>query len=619
MGLFDALFGKKTPLPPAADPVDDPNLIRVYDGYGRELSMTKADWRAKVLPGSIESHWGDPDRLYEVILGALADGFRPDIIDAARHLYEIDRQPLRGACIWGIVLMEENRLDEAEKVFTDFEAAHGENGVIQTNLAKVHARRKDDARAEQILWHGLELDPNQDNALGWYAAIHRERGGQDAELTALRRIAAVPRSWRAQAWLAKAALPQDLDQALALYRDSLARAGTPSPADLLTKISGDLGMAGHVSEIPRLIRPRFDASAHGLEVGNNLIKAYFDLGDLDAAREILDQLFALERVDWKGHLGYWDTELAKARISKTPVDPRELKMNMMTCQGPVWLKPESPASALFGDKLAGAPIVWFLGSSAEVAGAEKIKVQLADDPGRMSRALPLFLSEQVELRSLTRAQTLVPWISEPSTGFVLSGGRWRDEDAVNYSRQAGGAGGFVVVSHLKTRQDPWLAEIRLLRVSDGSCIGRLEESFTAADPADGLVRLAEALLTLLAGSAKIELRPPPADYTLPAPGDFPFYLLRLEQLLAVRCAAMREAHAGFLSGEREIIEGNLQLCLSAPGSVNFRILLAQTVSAMKIVRPDIIPEFEIRLAMLQSEHPLKEPAREVVRRLFDGL
>jgi len=73
--------------------------------------------------------------------------------------------------------MEEERLDDAEKVFRNYIALHGEDGTILTNLAKIFSRRKDDALAEQTLWHALEVDPNQSNGLDWYGGIHGERGG----------------------------------------------------------------------------------------------------------------------------------------------------------------------------------------------------------------------------------------------------------------------------------------------------------------------------------------------------------------------------------------------------------------------------------------------------------
>lgn len=597
-------------------------MIRVFDKYGRELFISKDEWRKNVLPGSIQSQWNNPDQLYGVILGALNDGFRADVVDAARQLYKIDTDAVRGACVWGIVLMEEERLDEAEKVFRDFISRHGEAGVILTNLAKVYSKRKDDSQAEQILWHALEVDPNQDNGFGWYEVIHRERGGEEAGLAAMRRVAALPGSWRAQVWLARAALKsRDLETALTLYRESLSRAPKPAPGDLLMQISGDLGNAGHLPEILQLVEPQFDPAIHGLQVGNNLIKAHLDLGQSDAARQIVNQLYALKRPDWKENLSFWDTELAKARVGLAqPETPQSIQVAMLSIQGPVWLKPESPAAELFLAKSLDGPAICFLGSTAEIAtNSKRVQQQLADAPGRLSRAVPLFLAEAVEFGSNARVQTLVPWIVGDTPGFVLSGVPWTDEDAANYARQGETKSDFAVVTHLKPNADPWTVELRLIRTIDGKCLGTLAVSFPMARPEEGLPGLARQLLALLTQQADVEPAAPPAAYQIPGAPDFACYLLRLEQLLAVRCGSMDGVSPAFLSGQREILDGNLQLCLVHPGNVSVRILLAQTLLAMKRVRPDILPEFAERLAMLQKEHPLTEPAQAVLQRLFNDV
>ena len=74
---------------------NDPNLIRVYDKYGRQLFVTKETWRTDVLPGTIQANWDNPDQLYNLIIAALNDGFRADILEAAKHLYDVDAERLR--------------------------------------------------------------------------------------------------------------------------------------------------------------------------------------------------------------------------------------------------------------------------------------------------------------------------------------------------------------------------------------------------------------------------------------------------------------------------------------------------------------------------------------------
>jgi hypothetical protein len=75
--------------------------------------------------------------------------------------------------------------------------------------------------------------------------------------------------------------------------------------------------------------------------------------------------------------------------------------------------------------------------------------------------------------------------------------------------------------------------------------------------------------------------------------------------------------AGFLSGERAIIEGNIQQCEQTPYSVSVRLLLAQTLLVMKHVRPDIMPEFREQVKLLQDEHPLIDVAQNVVQTIID--
>jgi hypothetical protein len=72
-----------------------------------------------------------------------------------------------------------------------------------------------------------------------------------------------------------------------------------------------------------------------------------------------------------------------------------------------------------------------------------------------------------------------------------------------------------------------------------------------------------------------------------------------------------------LSGERDILDENLRDCLAYPNSISARALMAQTFWTMKFARPEILPEFKERVAMLQREHALSEPAQSVVQRILN--
>ena len=627
MSFLSKLFGKKTTVststrrPPAKKPTSaanstDAELITIYDAYGREMQITKREWRTKVLPGNLKAQWQNPDHLYEIIVNALGDGFLQEVIDAARHLYQIDHNPMRAACIWGIVLMKDGQLNEAEQVLNTYTKKHGESGVILTNLAKIYDERKETDKTAATLWHALELDPNLDNAVAWYMARAHEAGGVTGQQAALKRLAELPKSWRAQVWLARTALEaQQREVALNLYRTAIAHVGYPPPSDLLMQISGDLGNNGHLHDILQLVEPHFAPDVHGLQVGNNLLKAAIDLNKYDVAQRVLDQLYAQKRPDWKQHLSYWDTELAKKKVEAAPFDPQqELQLTMLTLDGPVWLKPDAPAATLFPTPLASAPHIAFIGcTAADETGEQTAVRQLADARGRMSRA------EQVALTTQAFAHTLVPWIIKPSPGFLLSGSVFADDDAAHHARSGSTPSDYVVITHLVAKGDAWTLSLRIVRTIDASCLKSLSATCTMNDPMSAVQTLAQQTIAELTRIAKVPLQDSSPRYQVPSKDNFVTYLLRIEQLLAVRCSGMDGVPGRFLNGEREIIDGNLQLCLAYPESVNVRLLLMQTVLAMKRVRPEVVAEFAEKVVLLQKEHPLSDSAQGLAQRLVNEM
>ena len=385
----------------------------------------------------------------------------------------------------------------------------------------------------------------------------------------------------------------------------------PVPPDVLMQISGDLGNAGHLPELLDIAEPHFDPAFHGVQVGNNLIKAHSDLGQFEAARRILDQLYGLKRPDWRETLSFWELELAKTRVELSPhLEEASIQMAMLTIEGPVWLRHDSPITELFPAKLQESPRVSLLGSSAEAAtNSQRVHYQLPDTAGRLSRAVPLFLAEQLEFSTVARTYTLVPWIASGSGAFVLSGVRWSDEDAANYARQGELPSDYVVIAHLKTQLDPWTAELRLVQTIDTKCLGEFSVNFSPDKPETAVPILAKRLIEAIA--PHLQTHSPTELYDFPTDAEFPLYLLRLEQLLATRCTAMEGAD-GFLSSERDIIDGNIQLCVASPNCIPARGLLAQTLLAMKRVRPDILSEFRDKLALLQKEKPLQEPCAQLI-------
>jgi tetratricopeptide (TPR) repeat protein len=509
--------------------------------------------------------------------------------------------------------MRQGHLDDAERLLEGYLDKHGPEGVVLNNLAKVHAERGDNDRVERTLWRSLQADPNHDNSLGWFEALHRERGGSGRAVESLRRVAALPNAWRARIGLARHALDaRDLPGAMALYREALQMVGADIPADTLMTITGDLGKRGFLAQALEIGVPRFMPAQHGVLVGNNLIKAYVDSGKLAEARAIVEELFAFNRQDWKSSLNFWDAQIVQAETSRDVPTGSTIEMTMYVIEGPVWAHPGSPVAKIFPPPPASAPRVVFMGSTAEVLNAPATpQVQLSDAAGRLSRVIPLYLLEQAQLHSGARTRALFPWMLNRSGGsFVLMTMPPSDADAVQRAK-SGGPCDFVVVTHVKASRDPWTATMRVLRASDGKCLFQHETAATPDRPDVIAAALAIETQRALEQHAGLGVRTSP-DYLPPAPPHLAHYLLRLEQLLAIRCAASPAA----LHGVREIVEGCLYLCLDFPASITIRAVLADVVSRLRNIRPDVVAEFQDRLELLQKEHPVAEPAQSTLAILF---
>lgn len=620
--MFNKLFGKKNKNLNASvdsqkiDPAKDPNMIKVFDEYGRELFITKQQWRDNVLLGNLEKERDHPDQLYGLIVGAIQDGFAADIISYAEHLKSIDPIPSRGATVLGIVYMEVNRLDDAQRILEEFIAQHGEEGILLTNLAKVYSRRGDNVRAESILWHALELDPNQENGLGWYAIIQKERNGEGADIEAYRRIAKMPQTWRARLWLARDALQhQDLKTADMLYGEALAQAGSPPPSDLLMQMSGDLGNAGYLAEIIRLVGPYFDAAFHGLQVGNNLIKANLDLGHLEEASQILEQLYNQNRPDWKQTLNYWETEIAKARVSRQSkqASSEKLSVSLIGIEGPLWMRDGSPFTSLLQAK-SNIVRIAILGSTTIFEHSSEAGLQLTDVPGRFSRAIPLKLAELIHLFTDAAGFALIPWIT--GQGFALFGQAYDDATLVNLAGKGGQATDFIVGFAVDATRLVWKLNMWIVRCADGKRL----EGIIFDSPVENIGSAAEELSETLnkwlvthAGVHKLSL---PAWYQGLSQQDEQDYLVRLEQQLAVLCKNFESNSDFSLYNEREILDSALQLCVRQPSNPRVRMLYAQTLRQMKKARAEIVPEFKDKTERFQQKHPLSKEIEVLLEKAY---
>jgi tetratricopeptide (TPR) repeat protein len=231
-----------------------------------------------------------------------------ETLAATARLVTIDANKERAYNIRGISLLKNRRLEEATSVLDEYLSRFGQSGVILCNLAKVWDARQEHRKAEELLWKSLTVDPNQDNALIWWGAIHRERAGEDGFYAAMTEASGIPGSWRPQLWLARRALEKnDASGALAYY-DAILSTGN-LPGDALMSISGDLGNSGLGAESVRLLGTLYNPAKHGHLTGLNLIMTYIQLKRKKDGYALLAQLRNLKRHDITKHLDALEKQL----------------------------------------------------------------------------------------------------------------------------------------------------------------------------------------------------------------------------------------------------------------------------------------------------------------------
>lgn len=291
-----------------------------------------------------------------------------------------------------------------------------------------------------------------------------------------------------------------------------------------------------------------------------------------------------------------ETRAEATRMRAQALSEQQVQIGMVRVDGPVWLPVGSPARKVFGEKAAGAATVMFLGGSAEAPGGE-----LSDALARMTRALPLFLAEQTELRTGAAGRALLPW--SPGVqgvrpgGFLVSSQAWPEETAVQLVEAAENRSEYVVTVHMDGEVEPWEATLRFLRASDGVTIGELSAEFEADAPGKGLLGLAEEVVELLEALGPGDRA---AEYVVP--DRFGEYLRGLEQLLAVRCSQM-PGSAG-VAGAAEMLESDFALAEREAENVPARLLLLEALGAVAQVAPEVAGGFRARFEDMVTGKPL---------------
>ena len=601
-------------------PENDPDMIKRFDRAGRPLYMKRADWLSNVLMPSIEASWDDPVRLETYIMGGIEDGFYAEMVRPAERLSEIADISERAAAILGTVYREVGRVGDAARVLEGYLHEHGDKALILAGLARLWAEHGNAERARRTIWRSVQLDPNDARTLAYYIKLERDARGSSGQDEALRHAAALPGSWRATAWLARQALEErDLAGANRMYQQVLEKVGRPVPEELVEQISGDLGSLGYAAEVLEIALPLFDSETHGIQAASNLLTALVAAERLDEAKSMVDLLYSRCVPAWSRDLGLWDHRITKKRLEAAPEEPTEDLPRMMLVHAPLWLPRDSPARTLFPDHAPDETSICFLGSTLQLREGTKWgpEERLSNIPGRLSRALPLFLAERVHMAVRAAVQVLTP-VRGPAREFLVIDAPFSASDGAGHARSAGNAT-YVVLTHLTAVAQPWLITMRLVRIADGECIAHWDGTFPGQTPAADVNRLANNLISFCASDLEIPSQPESMNYMRLGDLAMNHYLSELEQLQAA--AFSEDVPEAWLSfhGEHEVLEQALEAAGRFSPDVPFRLVAIQLLKSLGRRMPNLFTEYLPRFQELHRSRPLHEPAGSVIQGMIDRL
>jgi hypothetical protein len=236
---------------------------------------------------------------------------------------------------------------------------------------------------------------------------------------------------------------------------------------------------------------------------------------------------------------------------------------------------------------------------ADARADGKVVSQPTNEIGRISRALPMFLAEEIYLRTSARSAFLLPWMKQG--GFILSAKPWTRA----FLPQDQSPPDVLVFMHIDAAHSPWLLRVTLEQPTRPEARPvLLEQAFELRSAAQDALTLLNDIITRV--TILLALRKEDVAPELATPGNdlIPGYLTAIEQALAVGLAARMPAPSPLLYQERAIFDHLFDVALYGDEQLRPRMLLVNTLENESRRRPDIVREFLEKLMMLQQKHPL---------------
>jgi hypothetical protein len=306
---------------------------------------------------------------------------------------------------------------------------------------------------------------------------------------------------------------------------------------------------------------------------------------------LIERLQAERRPEWGDSLLGWQRKLDDMRRRYgTAAAPAELFF--LQLERPVWSSGQFGFEAVLPRKAESAPRIVLVCASGECPPAS------ARELGRISRALPMFLAEELYLCTRARCIFVFPWMKRG--GFVLSPRPWTRASLPDHPAPPQ----LIVFTHVDAVRTPWSAQLTLEQPQRPEAPGiTIRQNIDPANVAQGVVALLETLMMRV--SVLLAVQRLEADPALAAPdsGRLAAYLNALEQALAVWIAVSQEVGDSFLEPDRAIFDQLFDVCEKGARMLRPRMLYLTALASRARLRPDLVGEYLDKLLPLEERYP----------------
>lgn len=561
--------------------------------------------------------WEQPDELASLVSDATKKGFAGSVLDGARHLYRMDEsatQGIRCPLLLANALIASGELSQAKTIL--------HHPALQDDAEALEARGRlcladgDFDGANALFWRAIMLSPNKKSVFDSWLRIQPPQTA-DAALFAATKIAG---SWRAKIVLAKKDFSSRRgDLAVVVCREIVSSVSASESGAAMSEVAEMLGEYGYQHEIIELLEKKFSPKDHGIQTGRNLIKAYLDLGQFEAAKEIVGGLYAVGNQTWHKALFSWSLEIARAANALAAEDRSSSVLagqtTFLSVESPLWVSDREQCAALLPPKNATSPLFAFMGATIE-ASDDIREFGLSPNNEHALKGFSLLCAEELAYNTEARTFLVEPWIGGSFGCALASSEPWHPKAALAVARSVIDAD-YCVLTHFSVAAMDANIQVRVIDTGSDRVLKEIS-SVISVNP-KSFAALLRKIVAGISQTAGLTVEPQTAFYLKNSQKTILSNVTPLCALLSLYCMNAQKTDPIYEAGGRELIFRQIWFCEESPTNVVSRAILTQMLDSMKIRIPGIVGEFEARLCELQKKHPIRSSAGVIVGRRLAGL